>query len=232
MKRTVSLAIAFCLLMVSGVVAGQDDQKPELAAKHSSVQPADTVQPIELAIDDGSFEDAIGLTFGGQLYAINRLTPPRYPAILKQVKIFFRQEQFGGVAVGDPIFILTAPHENGSDDLTLTNFQTQSATVLALGQFVTYTVPDITINSGDFLVGFKITHPAGQFPIALDGTAPLNHRSYVSFNAVTFPHIEDANLRLVGNFGIRAEVNLVQTCTYSLAPASQGLRHRRWPRQL
>lgn len=180
---------------------------------------------VELTVDDASFETAVGLTFGGTLSAVNRLTPPSYPAKLTGVKVYFRHEQFGGgVAMGDPVAILVAAHENGSDSIDLTQFQTLNTTIQTLGAFALFDVPDITINSGDFLVGFRITHPPGQFPIALDGTAPLRQRSYVSFNGTLFQHIENANLALIGNFGLRAEVTLtpVQTCTYGISPGSQS----------
>jgi hypothetical protein len=55
----------------------------------------------------------------------------------------------------------------------------------------------------------------------LDGTI-LNHRSYVATAGLPFTHIENANLALIGNFGIRAKVNLVQTCAYTTLPTSQA----------
>jgi hypothetical protein len=196
-----------------------------LLSRRIDISP-DADEQVELKVDDGSFETAVGLTFGGTLYAVNRLTPPRYPATLTHVKLFFRRERFGGgVAIGDPVDVLFAAHANGSDNIDLTQFQILSTTIQNLGDFILFDVPDITINSGDFLVGFRLTHPPGQFPIALDGSAPLNHLSYVSFNGAIFSHIENANLALVGNFGIRAEVTLttpVPTCTYSILPTSQS----------
>lgn len=195
-----------------------------LLSRHVDISPTADEQ-VELKVDDGSFETAVGLTFGGTLYAVNRLTPPSYPATMTSVKIFFRNERFGGgVALGDPMDVLTAAHANGNDSIDLTQFQATSTTIQTVGAFVQYDVPDITINSGDFLVGFKLTHPPGQFPIALDGTAPLNHRSYVSFNGTLFQHIEGAALALIGNFGLRADVTLpmVQTCTYGISPSSQS----------
>jgi len=196
-----------------------------LLSRHVDISP-DADEQVELKVDDGSFETAVGLTFGGTLYAVNRLTPPRYPATLTSVKIFFRNERFGGgVAIGDPVDVLVAAHANGNDSIDLTQFQITSTTIQTVGAFVQYDVPDITINSGDFLVGFKITHPPGQFPIALDGTAPLQQRSYVSFNGTLFQHIENAALALIGNFGLRAEVTLttpVPTCTYGILPTSQS----------
>lgn len=245
--RMFLLALAVCLSVTCGLaikrtaadskIPGQQQDEPRsqevrpgppdlsLLSRHVDISP-DADEQVELKVDDGSFETAVGLTFGGTLYAVNRLTPPRYPATLTSVKIFFRNERFGGgVAIGDPVDVLVAAHANGSDSIDLTQFQTLSTTIQTVGAFVQYDVPDITINSGDFLVGFKITHPPGQFPIALDGTAPLQQRSYVSFNGTLFQHIENAALALIGNFGLRAEVTLttpVPTCTYGILPTSQS----------
>ncbi len=177
----------------------------------------DTIVTTELAVDDGSFESAIGLTFGGTTGAVNRLTPSTYPATLKEVKIFFQAAQISGVPTGDSIRVMTAASPGGGDDITSLVFNTMDATVEALGQFNVYDVPDITITSGDFVVGFSITHRRGQFPIALDSTAPLNSRSYVATSGLPFTHIENANFALIGNFGIRAKVDLIQTCSYTIS---------------
>src|SRR5258708_865707 len=179
--RLFLLALAVCLAATCGLAIkkgaadikapGQEQRErkspetapgaPDLAllSRHVDISP-DADEQVELKVDDGSFETAVGLTLGGTLYAVNRLTPPSYPATLTSVRLFFRHEQFGGgVAVGDPVDVLVAAHENGNDSIDLTQFQTTSTTIQAVGTFVQYDVPDITINSGDFLVGFKITHP-------------------------------------------------------------------------
>lgn len=242
--RLFLLALALCLAVTCGLTIKrtgadskvlsqeQEERKPresasgvpelDLLSRRLGISP-EVDDQAELKVDDGSFENAVGLTFGGTLYAVNRLTPPSYPATLTEVKIYFRREQFGGgVALGDPVVVLVAAHPDGSDSIDLTQFQTVNSTIQTLGAFGSFDVPDVTINSGDFLVGFRITHPSGQFPIALDGSAPLNHRSYVSFNGALFQHIENAALALIGNFGIRAEVTLPKTCTYGISPASQS----------
>jgi hypothetical protein len=182
-----------------------------------AVIPQDTIVTTELSADDGSFETAIGLSFGGTTGAVNRLTPPSYPATLKEVKIFFQPIQISGVPVGDSIQVMSATNPGGGDDVSSLVFNAMNATVGALGQFNVYDVPDITITSGDFIVGFAITHRAGQFPIALDGTQPLNRRSYVATSGLPYTHIENANFSLVGNFGIRAKVDLIQTCSYTVS---------------
>ena len=212
-RKTFVLVLVATLLsagMVGVSAVGPSINIVKADVRDDSMAAAGVVESVELAVDDGSFETAIGLTLGGTVYAVNRLTPPSYPAVLTDVKIAFRAVQFGAVS-GDPLRVLAGAHENGADSIDLTAFQVLDSIVPTLGSYATFDVPDITINSGDFVVGFRLTHLRGQFPIALDSTTPFSQRSYVSTNGITFLHIESANLVLIGNFGIRAKVNVVRT---------------------
>ncbi len=170
----------------------------------------------ELFVDDGSFENAIGLTQGGTQTAVNRLTPTSYPATLTGVKIYFRGGQ--NISTGASFTIQAGANPSGSGNITGIALQPTAATVQALDQFVTYTVPSVTINSGDFVVGFRITTSAGALPFSLDETAPSRQRSYISTSS-GFALIDSLNFP--GNFGIRALVNLPQQCDYSITPTSQ-----------
>ncbi len=157
----------------------------------------------DLAVDDGSFETSIGLTAGGTDYAVNRLTPTSYPATLSRLLIYFAPGR--GVQVGMPFRLLVGTSPGGTD-INNTQFQITQATVQALDQFNVFTVPAITITSGDFVVGFSMTYPAGTFPTAIDRTPPSQMRSYVSSNGTTFTLIDTASPSLAGNFGIRARL--------------------------
>jgi hypothetical protein len=180
-------------------------------------------QPVELGVDDGVFETGIGLTDGGNDHAVNRLTPANYPATLTDVTVFFRNSANEGVRIGDSITILSGANPSGSASIDNIALQRSQATVRALGQFVVYDVPDITIFSGDFVIGFAMTHSAGVFPIAVDQSPPLRRRSYVSSNGVNFFIIDDVAATLAGNFGIRGRVTQGSTpCTYAVSPSSHS----------
>src|SRR5262249_17294747 len=70
-----------------------------------------------------------------------------------------------------------------------------------------------TINSGDVVVGFKITHDSTVFPFALDTTPPSQRRSYRSIDGVTYNIIDDLSQTQAGNYGIRARLQTAtQTC--------------------
>ncbi len=158
----------------------------------------------EIAIDDGSFENSFGLTNGGDSYRVNRLTPTRYPATLSEVAIYFRNS--GGVTVGTSFTVVVGTNPDGDANINNTSLQTLSASIRGLDQFNVYDVPDITINSGDFVVGMRLNHAAGTFPFALDQTSP-QRRSYRSLDGVTFSLQDDVSPSLSGNYGIRARVS-------------------------
>ena len=163
-----------------------------------------STQSVELAVDDGSFQDAIGSSAGGTQWGVNRLTPASYPATLTQVKILFAPE--GGVSPGENITVVAAANPTGGNDIDGLSFQTVNATIGALGQFDAYTVPNLTITSGDFVVGFQITTGSNVFPFAESKDPPSQGRSYVSTDGSTFFVVDDVDPSLAGNFGIRAEV--------------------------
>jgi hypothetical protein len=178
-------------------------------------------QLVELSVDDGSFEKDVGLTGGGTIYGVNRLTPASYPATLSQLKIFF--DSGTGVNAGSPITLLAGANPGGGTDISGLSFQRTSATVTAPAAFNIYNLPNLTINSGDFVVGFQMSTGPNVFPIAEDADSQLRRRSYVSSDGVTFSIIDDAQASLAGNFGIRAEV--LQgggSCSLSIAPAAQS----------
>ena len=159
---------------------------------------------IELAVDDGNFQEAIGSDSGGLQYGVNRLTPTGYPATVSQIKIFFASAS--GVNVGQSINLLVAGNEQGGSNISGVNFQTVPATIQALDQFNTFSVPNVTINSGDFVVGFSINVDSSVDPFAISPDPPLAQRSYVSVDGTNFFIIDNLNPPFPGNFGIRAEV--------------------------
>lgn len=184
-----------------------------------TVQPgACTGAAIELKVDDGSFESGIGQTNGGTDTGVNRLTPASYPATLNGISIFWPT----GVSLptGTNLTLLVGNNSSGGTNINGLTFQTVAATVQTLGQFNFYSVPPLTINAGDFVVGFRLTHGANVFPIATDLTAPSQRRSYFSSDSSTYTVIDDVSASLAGDFGIRAEL---QGTTATCCPVVSGL---------
>ncbi|MGE0101487.1 MAG: putative Ig domain-containing protein [Blastocatellales bacterium] len=154
-----------------------------------------------LAVDDGSFENAVGLSGGGTLTALNRLTPSSYPATIDAVGIYFKSLM--SVSKGTSVTIVYGVNPTGNSDVNSVIFQTVNSTIQNLDEFNIYQIPKISIASGDFVVGFRITHPSGRLPVVIDQTPSSNRRSYLSTGA-TYTLVDDISSSLAGNFGIRA----------------------------
>lgn len=162
-----------------------------------------------LKLDGGTFESAIGIPDGAPVIVfVNRLTPPSYPATLKNVQIYFANRS-SGLPIGSAITIIAATNPSGSAVIsaaTAGTINVANATVSSRGVFTTYPMPPLTITSGDFVVGFITENPVGIYPADLDDITLSQRRSYVSLDGVSFDLIDD--LQMEGNFGIRATVTL------------------------
>jgi hypothetical protein len=157
----------------------------------------------ELSVDDGTFETAIGLNIGGKACAVNRLTPTSYPTTLVEVAIFFKGDV--NVGIGSPLTVLVGVNPMGGPSIDGISFRTVNVTVRSLESFNVSAVPDVTINSGDFLVGFCMDQGTDNYPLALDETPPSQRRSYASVDGgVSFILIDD--LGFPDNLGVRARV--------------------------
>lgn len=160
---------------------------------------------VQLSVDDGSFEFGTTLSGTSTVFGVNRFTPDHYPATLSQVQIFFGS-QFG-LSAGQGITLLVGTTAGNSAGIDGTSFQSSSVNIGTLGAFNTYNVPNVTINSGDFVVGFRMATVANVFPIAEDTNAQPQRRSYISGDGSSFVLIDDILGANAGNFGIRAGVS-------------------------
>lgn len=159
--------------------------------------------PLVLQIDNGSFKDQIGYTDGAATaYFVNRLTPPKYPATLQNVQIYFG-DRTDGLKQGASITVVAASNPGGTASLSGLSFQSTTATVGKVGSFTTVTVPSLQITSGDFVVGFMVNNPPKIYPAEQDTTAPSPGRSFTSTDGRTFSAIDAV---VPGSFGIRATV--------------------------
>ena len=157
-------------------------------------------------MDDGTFENNVGFLTGNiTAYFVNRLTPPSYPATLRGIQIFFPA---GQLPVGTAINLVAGanPSGAGGNQLTGLQLQTGSAQIAAVDRLIEYNTPALTIQSGDFIVGFSALNPPNILPAATDKTPPARQRSYVSSDGTTFILIDSTSVG-PGNFGIRARVD-------------------------
>jgi uncharacterized protein (TIGR03437 family) len=164
--------------------------------------PARTV----LQIDDGAFERIMGAG-GTEASFVNRLTPPSYPATLRAIRIFFHEANGEGLPSGTPINLMFAGNPTGGSGIDAIQFHMASAVSGAPNRFTEFEVPPVTIQSGDFLVGFRVFNPPGIFPMANDTSSGYRNRSYISTNGTTYRLLGDIPGITPGNFMIRAVVD-------------------------
>ena len=160
-----------------------------------------------LSVDDGTYEISAGIPEGPpNIYFLNRLTPPSYPATLRSVQIMFL-DIASGLKAGDAIRVLVGSGLAGGTNINGASLLGAATRVGAVGQLNGYDTPAITIQSGDFLVGFATVNAPNTFPGAIDTTPPSRQRSYMGFDGLTFSLL-DTIPGFAGNLGIRAVVDL------------------------
>src|SRR6187399_161836 len=166
-------------------------------------------------IDDGTAEDSVGLTNGGNLLCLNSFPVSGGNNVITSISI-----AWGTPAFPDPtlnglpytVGLWSDPNGDGSPtDAVLLAMAPGVISAAGTDTFITTTIPPTMVTTTNFFVGFLITHTAGQFPAAFDEDAPtLPNRSWVAqtsnindlSGSIT---IESAGL--VGNWLIRADGN-------------------------
>src|SRR2546421_10192179 len=106
-----------------------------------------------------------------------------------------------GLKQGDAIRVLIGANPSGSASINNVRLLAAPSSVGVLGQFNSYDAASaaLTIQSGDFVVGFSSANPSNVAPAALDIT-DSKQRSYASTDGLNFQ-------QLMGNLAIRATVD-------------------------
>ncbi|MGD1098213.1 MAG: choice-of-anchor D domain-containing protein [Bryobacteraceae bacterium] len=170
-----------------------------------------TTNTVTLKVDGGTFDAEVGYPGGeATAYFMNRLTPPAYPATIQSVEIYFTKRA-DALSLNTPINIISGTNPGGSSTLVFGAVPDQvSGTVSSYGTFITYTVPQRTIKSGDFVVGFEVQNPANVLPADEDQITPSQMRSYASSDGVTFTILDNYGSAVAGNLAIRAVITVPQ----------------------
>ena len=182
-------------LSISSAPASVQGSAEELSFPHQGVQlillgydqPA-VDSPINLALDDGSFDDVFCTDIVGQYFTWNRFTPDPgdFPFNLRTVSILLNNIY----AIGDPVQVLvySDPDSNVTNGASLVkaeDFTIQSNNPITWNVF-TFTTPAMLNVPGDVLVGIvlRVTRTVmnGSTPLvcpaALD-TQAFHSRSYM-----------------------------------------------------
>ncbi|MBS1807005.1 MAG: IPT/TIG domain-containing protein [Acidobacteria bacterium] len=155
-------------------------------------------------VDDNSIESSSRFSGVPQVHFVNRLTPSSYPATLTAITLFIPNS----VEIGTDYRLVMGFNSSGSSNIDGLALQEIPIKTTAKNQFITFPVPNRTIPSGDFVVGFAHVPQDGVFPVGIDTTAPIQNRSYNSFlGGAQF------NLVTTRNYAIRAQIAPGSVCT-------------------
>jgi len=145
---------------------------------------------------------------GVQGYFVNRLTPASYPATLRKVLIQFPASgaPLNGLPLGSAIQIVTSSTTGSGPQLPGITLTRTNASVIGFNTFIEYDVPALTLQSGDFLVGFTVLNPQGIYPAAVDVSSPMQ-RSCIGSDGTNFFLYETFSGVRPGNLAIQARVD-------------------------
>jgi len=183
---------------------------------HQLLFPASTYM-----LDDGTAEDAIGLTLGGDVIALNEFAVIPGAETIQSVSIAWGTPAFPDPSLnGLPYTVCIWSDPNGDGSPTDAVLLTTAPGVISnqgTDTFITTDVTDTVITTPNFFVGFLVTHAAGQFPAAFDESNPIFNRSFIAGDSVmgNINNLNDNELPvapiesfgLFGNWLIRADAS-------------------------
>ncbi len=205
------LISTICLLTLSGWL--WLSASPQIGLAQTFIAPQQTTDE-ELKTDDGTTEGSpVGLI--PNLIIVNRLTPSRYPATLKAIRIFFRNVTPQS-PVGRQIRLLAfarTPSTAGTvnNPTLLVNQTVTVPQASTAGEYVEFTIQNgPTINAGDFFVGFQQPNTNNVPFFWFDTNQPVQNRGFASTdNGASY----NGDIRVTGdnslvNFMLRAVVTV------------------------
>lgn len=149
---------------------------------------------VELILDDGVAEDAIGIGGNSQFIWLNRFTPPEdaFPFVLEEVHVSF--EASGQTSVGDQFRIIVYQNKTGSTDPAVgAEFlysQPVTAENITTWNYYTLDEPVAFDGPGDVLIGMAALKVPGSpyFPASIDQTATKG-RSWAGWYTGDVPEV-------------------------------------------
>jgi hypothetical protein len=146
---------------------------------HRLLFPADTYM-----IDDGTAEDSVGLTAGGDTIALNEFSVIPGSETISSVDIAWGTPAFFDPSLdGLPYTVCLWSDPNGDGDPTDAVLLTTAKGVVTqqgTDTFINTPITPTTITTPNFFVGFLITQAEGQYPCAFDESNALLNRSYIA----------------------------------------------------
>jgi len=189
---------------------------------------AQSAHAITLSIDDGTAEESIGITGGGDILWLNSFTAQPDSQVVTGISLTWGNSfnaGNNGIANGDPttVYLYGDPDNDGNpDDATLVQSIDTTIQNVDTDIFTTIDFAPATFNVGDvFFVGASFSQNSSFFVASLDETDPdLPDRSFVA-GTTTVGDLDTANLSnnqlfgtiesfgFPGNWLVRAEAEPV-----------------------
>ena len=143
-------------------------------------------------IDDGTAEEGVGLTIGGDLICLNEFTVVPGSATITSISIAWGSPSFPDPSLnGLPYTAVLWSDPNGDGSPTDAVVLATAPGVISAPDTDTFLVTNIgprTVPTTNFFVGFIVNHVAGQFPASFDETDPtLANRSFVAYGETPDP---------------------------------------------
>lgn len=184
-------------------------------------------------IDDGTSENGVGLTGGGDVIALNSFSVTGGLSLITSISIAWGTPLFPNATLNGTnytVVLWSDPNGDGNPNDAVV-LATAPGVIAAAdtNTFITTAITPTAVLTPNFFVGFLITNANGQFPAAFDQTAPtFPNRSFLAGGNVGTGNINNLNangipvatiesLGLVGNWLIRANgVAVPEPSTYML----------------
>lgn len=169
---------------------------------------------LSFLVDDGSYENALGLASGFPGIFINRFSPPAGTGAftIDSISIMWPQDTVGSL-VGEQVNLLAYYDADGDGDPgnALRLGGDDIVTIASVDSFIDYTVNFSVPGDGDIYVGFENIFASGgvlpaQHPAAMDQNGPLQQRSWIAAMGDSDPDADNlANNAIIGttdSFGL------------------------------
>ena len=140
---------------------------------------------VTYSVDDGVSENAIGLTLGGNVWWANAFTVLAGGESINSVQVAFSP---GTVTAGLPFQVMVYEDPDDDGDPSTGPLQLMALSNATIADATGGTFQDIPVGpatvSGGFFIAALISHPAGEYPAALDQTASQGV-SWIAGNSAT-----------------------------------------------
>jgi hypothetical protein len=181
--RTVAILLAVAL--VAGASAGEFQAAgPSNNGQGSGAYIDDTLYQY----DDGSTENGLGLTNGGEIAWIQRFDVIGGDNVINEIHTSFGSPMFpggAGVNVGQDFWVQVWNDTDGNGQFTNADTLLGEWQASIAASAIESDVPQIvaitpTAVADSFFVGASVVQPAGAHPAPMDETSPLAHESWVA----------------------------------------------------